>query len=246
MENEKLAVVLAGGLGTRLRPVYRQGPKSMAPVAGRPFLEYLLLWLRSAGIGRVILCVGYKRLPIERWFGRGKKWGLEIAYAVEQEPLGTAGALKAAEKLINTESFFVLNGDSFLDVDLRAMSEFHHHQNSRATIALAQVKDPDRYGSVSCDPQGRVVGFVEKGGAPEDSRDAPYINGGVYLLDRKILKDIPAGRAVSIEKEIFPALVGGDLYGFPASGYFVDIGVPHDFERAQLEFPKRFRYDHPG
>jgi NDP-sugar pyrophosphorylase family protein len=238
------ALILAGGLGTRLRAAFGDGPKSMAPVAGRHFLEYLLFWLRSAGIKDLILCVGYQKTQIQDWLGDGGHWGLRVRYSEEKELLGTAGALKLAADLVFAETCFVVNGDSFLSVNLSKMCQFHTVRGALATVAVARVRNSVRYGTVQLDRSGRITAFHEKSkasrrGVTKRGR-LQLINGGVYLFQKRFFDVIPSGRVISLEKEIFPELLDRKLYGFATSGYFIDIGVPADFKRAQTELPKRF------
>jgi NDP-sugar pyrophosphorylase family protein len=241
------AVILAGGRGTRLRPAFDQGPKGIAPVGNRPFLEYLLIWLRAAGIQKLVVCVGYKKDQIRDWLGDGSSWGLEVKYSEEKRLLGTAGALKLAEKLISSPSFLVLNGDSFLDVNLQAMYRFHAKKGALVTIAVARVRHSARYGTVQLDRTHQIRAFQEKKkNLTRNAKSKPHgslkpINGGVYLMQKRFLHAIPPRIAMSLEKDIFPGLVGEELYGFVTRGYFIDIGVPSDFERAQTELHKRFR-----
>ena len=219
----------------------------MAPVAGRHFLEYLLIWLRSAGLRNLILCVGYKKDQIQDWLGDGKTWNLRIRYSKEKKLLGTAGALKHAERMISSPLCLVVNGDSFLDVDLFQMYRFHLARGALATIAVARVGNSARYGTVQMDRKRRVRAFREKKTNLTSKADAlaparlQSINGGVYLLDRRFFDAIPGNKAVSLEKQIFPALVGKGLYGFVTRGYFIDIGIPSDFRKAQTQLAKRFR-----
>lgn len=246
IENSQ-ALILAGGLGTRLRPVFNGGPKSLAPIGGRLFLEYLLIWLRSAGIKELVLCVGYQKDQIQNWLFDGAKWGLRVRYSVEETLLGTAGAIKRAEKLISMPYCLVVNGDSFLDVNLTEMYRSHVRHRALATLALAHVRDSSRYGIVHLDRLGRVIAFQEKKPNLVGQDDLPLhrqpqlINGGVYLLEKRFFDVIPPLKPISLEREIFPALVGKNLYGFVTDGYFIDIGVPADYERAQSELPTRFR-----
>lgn len=241
------ALILAGGLGKRLRAAFDTGPKSMAPVGDRRFLEYLLVWLRSAGMRDLILCVGYRKNQIQSWLRDGSDWGLRIRYSEEKRLLGTGGALKQAEEMLSTQDCLVVNGDSFLDVDLREMYRFHQRHNALATIAIARVRNSARYGTVQLDHTEKIVAFQEKRenvktkGHSLSPAGKQLINGGVYLFQRRFFDSIPARRAISLEREIFPRLVGGGLYGFVTRGYFIDIGVPSDFERAQTELRKRFR-----
>lgn len=238
------AIILVGGLGTRLRTVLRDEPKCMAPIGGRPFLEYQLVWLRSWGIRDVTLCLGYKGRRIIDHFGNGSEWSLSLGYAIEKNPLGTAGALKNAESFIRQSSFLVLNGDSLLAVDLDALVRFHQKRGALATLALARVPTSHRYGTVQLDSRGHILTFLEKRAAVDrqtgGSKKPQFVNGGVYVLTKKVLKKVSSGRKVSLEQEIFPQLVGRGFYGFPTTGYFVDIGLPEDYKRAQKELPRRF------
>ncbi|HXZ40401.1 MAG TPA: nucleotidyltransferase family protein [Terriglobales bacterium] len=240
------AMILAGGLGTRLRAVFDAGPKSMAPVGGRPFLEYLLLQISRAGFRQVLLCVGYGRTQVERWAGDGKKWGLHIHYSAESTPLGTAGAIKLAAKLIDDEAFLVLNGDSFLAVDLRELVQEHLRCEAWATVALAKVPDSTRYGTVVLNPEGRIAAFLEKNAARGNDPCCSYlVNGGIYVFNKGVLNDVPERRAVSLEEEVFPQLVSKGVKGFVSDGYFIDIGLPDDFQRAQTELPAHFSVCYP-
>jgi NDP-sugar pyrophosphorylase family protein len=223
------ALILAGGAGTRLRPVLSQLNKPMAPVAGKPFLEYLLLQLKKHEVEEVILCVGYKADLIQAYFATGARWDLQVSYSYETDFLGTAGALKLAEKFVHEEDFFVMNGDSLFDIELHTLMRYHREMKARATLALAHVEDTQRYGAISLNELGQIVSFVEK---PQVNA-ASLINGGVYVFAREVLDLIPEGEATSLEKDILPKLIGCGLYGLPSKGYFVDIGVPADYARLQ-------------
>lgn len=221
------ALILAGGAGTRLRPVLPELNKPMAPVAGRPFLEYLLLQLRKYEIDEVILCVGYKAELIQAYFGTGVDWGLQVSYSYETDLRGTAGAFKLAENLVHDEDFYVMNGDSLFDIELRTLMLYHRKMKATATLALAEVNDTSRYGAVGMNEMGQIVGFIEK--RADNIRG--LINSGVYVFTRRVFDFIPGGRPASLERDILPELVGRDLYGLPVSGYFVDIGVPEDYSK---------------
>ena len=223
------ALILAGGAGTRLRSVLAGLNKPMAPVAGRPFLEYLLLQLKKHEIDEVTLCVGYKADLIQSYFGKGDHWGMRVSYSYETDFRGTAGALKLAEDLIHEEDFFVMNGDSLFDIELHTLMHYHRDMKATATLALAHVDDTQRYGAVSINKLGRIVSFIEK----RESNMEGLINGGVYVFAREVLDFIPEGQPVSLEQDILPKLIGRDLYGLPLKGYFVDIGVPADYMRLQ-------------
>jgi D-glycero-alpha-D-manno-heptose 1-phosphate guanylyltransferase len=227
------ALILAGGLGTRMRAVLHDHPKCMASIAGIPFLDYLLLQLKKHQVTDVILCLGHRGELIREHCQRSAIPGLRLVYSHEPEPLGTGGALKRAEFLIHTSEFLVLNGDSFFDIDLRAFIRSHQSRKARATIALAEVEDRQRYGAVEMDEQGRITGFLEKARSARG-----LINGGIYLLRSEVLALIPPGRAVSLEREIFPQIVGRGFYGTPFQSYFADIGVPEAYRRLQAD-PRR-------
>jgi D-glycero-alpha-D-manno-heptose 1-phosphate guanylyltransferase len=234
-------LILAGGLGTRLRSVFDSGPKSMAPVGGRPFLEYLLLQVSRAGFQKLLLCVGYGRQQIEEWAGNGTRWGLRINYSIEPEPRGTAGAVRLAAKLIDSEAFLVLNGDSFLAVDLAELLQTHLQSDAWATIALAKVQDSSRYGTVVLTSTGQIEAFLEKEASTlAQSAGECLVNGGIYAFNKSVLDLVPDLRAVSLEREIFPQLLPKGVKGFVSDGYFIDIGLPQDLQRAQRELPACF------
>lgn len=245
---EKLpsAVVLAGGLGTRLRTAYAGGPKSMAPVGKRPFLDYLLSWLRSQGVEKVVICVGYKRSQIQRFVGRGRKWGLRVTFSVERKLLGTGGALKKAENLISGDRVLVVNGDTFVDINVQELIKFHEGRKALATLAAVNVADSGRYGSLGVDGENKITAFFEKitrNGARQTGKH--LINGGVYVFQKEVLKEIYAHDSVSLEREVLPLLVQQNcMYAFESNSYFLDIGVPEDLWRAQLELPERIRISH--
>jgi len=223
------AVLLVGGRGTRLQPVLPSTPKPLAPVGDAPFLQLLVLQLRSQGIRRIVMCTGHLADQIEEEFGDGRKWDVAIDYSKESRPLGTAGALKFAENhLRQYPHFLVMNGDSFLEFDFHQLICFHKEHGGLATMAVRKVSDTARYGTVQIGANNQVVGFVEKSGAPT----AGLINGGVYLFDRSVLKHIPQGQ-VSLEKEVFPALLNDGVYALEQNGMFIDIGTPEDYARAQ-------------
>jgi NDP-sugar pyrophosphorylase family protein len=225
------AVVLAGGMGTRLRSVVSDVPKPMAEIGGRPFLEYLIGQLRRDGFTEVILCSGFMAVEIERHFGSGEAWGIKIEHSVEGEARGTAGALKLAEPLLAGDRWLVMNGDSLFDFPLRELAEAHAQDPAPVTIALARVADVRRYGGVTCAPDGRITAFEEKPDAPAPG----LVNGGVYIIERSVLGQIPADRPASLEREVLTQLAGKGLHGIVFDGYFVDIGAPEDYLRAERE-----------
>jgi D-glycero-alpha-D-manno-heptose 1-phosphate guanylyltransferase len=224
------ALILAGGLGTRMRAVLHDYPKCMASVAEKPFLDYLLLQLKKHRVTDVILCLGYRGKFIQEYYRRRELPGLRLRYSHESEPLGTGGALKRAESLIQTSEFLALNGDSFFDIDVQALMRAHQSRKARATIALAEVEDRQRYGAVEIDAQGQIVGFLEKARSARG-----LINGGIYVLRSEILAFIPPGCAVSLEHEIFPQIIGRGFYGTPFQSYFADIGVPEAYLKLQTD-----------
>jgi len=222
------AFVLCGGQGTRLRPVLADRPKSMALISETPFLQLLLDRLRCQGVADVILGTGYMAEKIESYFGSGNKLAMRIRYSREHEPRGTGGALKLAEPLIS-DPVLVLNGDSYVEWDLVPVLELFKTKDADLVIVLQAVADVTRYGSVALDQDGRVTQFVEKGVAAGPG----LINAGVYLLGKQIVRGLPAGTAISLEKEVFPRLLDRRVYGLVCTGLFIDIGVPDDLRRAQ-------------
>ena len=229
MISDLTCVILAGGLGKRLRSVIKDIPKPMALVKGRPFLEYLLLQVKPFGIKDVVLCVGYKSEIIEQHFGDGKALGMSIRYSREKELLGTAGALAKAKDMIISEPFLALNGDSFCEVDFSKLIGSHLEHVALATIVSPWVGSRSQSASIIFDKGLEIKSFSEKQGNNEPG----YINGGIYVLSKKIFDYIPSGKPCSIEYEVLPMLTGKKIYAFPASGLFIDIGNPSDLERAQ-------------
>jgi NDP-sugar pyrophosphorylase family protein len=228
------AVVLVGGEGTRLRPLTYGTPKPMVPIFGIPFLERTLLRLRAAGVTEAILAAGYLPKAIRDYFGDGADLGLKLTYVVEEAPLGTAGAIKNVEQHL-TGPFFVLNGDVMTSLDLRAMVAFHQEKGGMGVLHLIEVEDPSAFGCVVRDANGQVSAFVEK--PPHGEAPTREINAGTYLLDPAILEWIPAGRNVSIEREVFPLVVGGarPLYAFVTDDYWIDLGRPEHYLRAHRD-----------
>jgi mannose-1-phosphate guanylyltransferase len=221
------ALILAGGQGTRLRPLTSTIPKPVVPLAGRPFISYMLEWLRRHGVDDVILSCGHMAEGVRRVLGDGASLGIRLRYIEEPEPLGTGGALKFAEDLLD-ERFFMLNGDVLTDIDLTAELAQHEQTGALATLALIPVEDPSAYGLVRRNPDCSVREFVEKPG-PEQA-DTDLINAGAYIIERQLLDAMaPVGTNISIEREVFPTLVGRGLYGYPADGYWLDIGTPERY-----------------
>lgn len=224
-------LILAGGLGTRIRALFPDRPKSMIPFNGKPFLEHQIAFLAGQGFRRFVLCVGYKAEPIEAHFGDGRRFGVEIVYSREMTPLGTGGALRYAAAHIDGP-VLVLNGDTYLAMDYRALVTFHAaHTDTVGAIAVCEVADTARYGQVVLDDARRITAFREKTVA----RGRGLVNAGAYVFGPGILDYIPAGEKVSLEQAVFPALLkaGESLYGYPIREQFVDIGTPEGYR--QLE-----------
>ena len=232
------AIILAGGLGTRLRDKIRDLPKPMAPIGNKPFLAYLLDFLIEQNITKVVLAVGYKGEFIADYFGR-RYSGLELTYSFEDENnlLGTGGALLRASKLIEGQNFFALNGDTFFDINLKDMFEFHKSKNADITVALKPIKETSRYGLVEIDENGRIINFLEKG-----KREEGFINGGIYLISKKFLNFLDLPEKFSFEFELLQKYYKlYKFYGIVFDKYFIDIGVPEDYERAKIELPSKYR-----
>ena len=203
------ALILAGGEGTRLRPLTSTIPKPVVPLVGRPFISYMLVWLRDHGVDDVILGCGFMADRVRAVLGDGSEFGIRLRYLEEPRPLGTGGALKFAEDLLD-ERFFMLNGDTLTDLDLTAQLEAHERTSARVTLALVPVADPSAYGLVRLDDDGAVTAFVEK--PSPDQVDTNLINAGAYIIERSVLDGMPpAGTNVSIERDVFPTLVGRGL-----------------------------------
>jgi mannose-1-phosphate guanylyltransferase len=220
------ALVLAGGEGTRLRPLTHTVPKPVMPLAGRPFLTFMLDWLRAHGVDDVLLSCGFLAHAVEDVLGDEHE-GMRLRYVHEDVPLGTAGPVRlAADEGLLADRLFVLNGDVLTDMDLTAQLAFHEEKRATATLALYPVDDTSSYGVVPTQDDGAVEEFREKSPGPAPTN---RINAGAYIIEREVLDHIPSGRAVSFEREVFPALVGNGLYGFMSDGYWIDIGTPERY-----------------
>lgn len=223
------AILLAGGLGTRLRSVVSDRPKPMALIEDRPFMEYVVRGLAQFGITDIIFAVGYKGSMVEEYFGDGEAFGIKAAYAYEEELLGTAGAIRNAGRFVTEDSFFVLNADTFYRIDYGRLVQIKEENGLDMALVLREVSDVSRYGAAVL--RGvMLTGFNEK----EKEAGPGTINGGVYLMSRKLLDEIPEGK-VSLENEMIPRWMeeGKRLGGFVNDGYFIDIGVPDDYFRFQ-------------
>ena len=226
------AIVLAGGFGLRLRKVVNDVPKSMAKVNGRPFLEYLLDYLIKQGVSRAVLSVGYKHEIIRGHFKNHYR-DLELEYAIEEEPLGTGGAIRLSFWRIKGDRAIVLNGDSLFRIDLKVLEQEYLSKNSDMTLALRKLGNTGRYGRVTINRQRRITGFEEKN---EDAGPG-LINAGVYVMKKSFLMQPHFRGKFSIEKDCFEEYFGSArMFGYPSEGYFLDIGIPEDYQKAQHEF----------
>jgi len=225
------ALILAGGEGTRLRPLTYTIPKPVLPLAGRPHVAYVIEWLARHGVDDVIVSCGHLA-EVMRGALAELETGVRIRFAEEPDARGTAGAIRFAEEML-ADRFLVLNGDILCDLDLTAQIEQHESTGARATIALYPVDDPSGYGLIHRHEDGEITEFLEK---PEpDQIDTDEINAGAYLLERSVLDEIPPDRAVSIEREVFPLLIGEGLYGIRLEGYWIDIGTPERYLEANWD-----------
>nr|MDQ3725498.1 NDP-sugar synthase [Actinomycetota bacterium] len=233
------AIVLVGGEGTRLRPLTSDVPKPAVTLVDRPFLAYAIEWLAAHGVTEVVLACGFlPEVLREALEGGEQRSGVAITYVAESEPLGTAGAIRFAADALGDrleERFFALNGDVLADLDLSALVRAHDERDARATISLHPVEDSAAYGLVSRDGDGNVLEFLEKTGEAVPGE----INAGAYVLDRSVFDLVPAGRAVSIEREVFPRLVGNGLRAELLDGYWMDIGTPERYLQASWDILER-------
>lgn len=230
------AIILAGGLGTRLQGVIGAQPKCMAPVNGEPFLHYLLEYLSKNNCTRVILSLGYKHKVVINWLEE-QFLDFELDYVVETEPLGTGGGILAALEEAATDDVLVLNGDTMFNVDLTAMFAFHRSNKAATTLALKQMTDFERYGVVHANDKGIITAFEEKKLTAEGT-----INGGVYIINREAFLAKDLSEKFSFEKDYLEQFVGEkEFYGFADKGYFIDIGIPEDYTKAQEDFKTMFR-----
>jgi NDP-sugar pyrophosphorylase family protein len=232
--------ILAGGLGTRLRPAIGARQKTVAEVAGRPFLAHLLDQLARAGFRDVVLCVGFGAEQVERALGR-EHGPLRLRYSREAEPLGTAGALRLALPLLAGDAAMAMNGDSFCDADLAAAWEAHREREALATLVLVESADTARYGRVELDADDAIRRFVEK--QPEGTPG--WINAGIYLLARSRIESIPAARPLSLERDVFPTWIGDRFFGHRSRARFIDIGTPQSYADASRLFAADDRGSEP-
>ena len=225
------AILLCGGMGTRLRSVVSDRPKPMADICGKPFLQYLLEMLRDKGITEVIFALGYMGEMIEEYFQDGSAFGLKIAYSYEEDPLGTGGAIRNALPKIMEEEVLVLNADTYFPMDYQGLYRFHQENDGDFSLATRAVPDISRYGAVRRDAAGRILAWNEKledGGQPL----AGEINGGIYVMKKSLIAEIPEGKQ-SLEQDCVPKWLseGKRIFGLPFDGYFMDIGIPKDYQQ---------------
>ena len=225
------AILLCGGMGTRLRSVVSDRPKPMADICGKPFLQYLLEMLRDKGITEVIFALGYMGEMIEEYFQDGSAFGLKITYSYEEEPLGTGGAIRNALPKILEEEVLVLNADTYFPMDYQGLLRFHQENDGDFGLATRVVPDISRYGAVRRDAAGRILVWNEKlgdGGQPL----AGEINGGIYVMKKSLIAEIPEGKQ-SLEQDCIPKWLseGKRIFGLPFEGYFMDIGIPKDYQQ---------------
>ena len=248
------AILLCGGMGTRLRSVVSDRPKPMADICGKPFLQYLLEMLREKGITEVIFALGYMGEMIEEYFQDGSAFGLKIAYSYEEEPLGTGGAIRNALPKILEEEVLVLNADTYFPMDYQGLLRFHQENDGDFSLATRAVPDISRYGAVRRDSAGRILAWNEKlgdggqqpgegskqpieGNAQQAASASPKslsgeINGGIYVMKKSLIAEIPEGKH-SLEQDCIPKWLseGKRIFGLPFHGYFMDIGIPKDYQQ---------------
>jgi mannose-1-phosphate guanylyltransferase len=226
-------LVLAGGLGTRIRPVLGDTPKLLAPVAGRTFLDHLLDWLRRFGARRVVFALGHRAEAVTAHLGKAARDGLVTVPVIEPQPLGTAGAIRLARPQLHSDPVLLLNGDSFTDADICKLLARHRRTVAAGTLLCASVADAGRYGRVDIDAAGTIRGFAEK---DAQARGPANISAGMYVLSAALLDTIAAGTATSLEKDVFAALPPGALTAFCECGRFIDIGTPESLAAADRFF----------
>ena len=225
------AVILAGGVGSRLRPAVSDRPKVLAEVNGRPYLEHLFDQLLGTGIDHTVICTGHLAQMVQEACGPNYR-SMKLSYSQEFTPMGTGGALRLARPFIMSNTVLVMNGDSYCTANLKTFQESHDNRAASASILLTDVPDTSRYGRVQFDDQSRVICFEEKG----THSGHGWINAGIYLIQAGKLESIPAGRAVSLEHEIFPSWVEQGLYGYCCNSRFLDIGTPESYAEAESFF----------
>ena len=225
------AILLCGGLGTRLRSVVSDRPKPMADIAGKPFLHYLVKMLSESGVRHLIFALGYMGEQIEAYFQSGEEYGLSISYSYEDSPLGTGGAIRNALSYVSGENVLVLNADTYFHTDYESLLREQLKNKAAMTIASRKIEDISRYGAILKDESGRILRWNEK--MSSDRAEAPCpgeINGGIYVMQKSLIEKIPEGKQ-SLENDCIPAWLEDGLYlqAVPSDGYFMDIGIPEDY-----------------
>jgi D-glycero-alpha-D-manno-heptose 1-phosphate guanylyltransferase len=226
-------VILAGGLGTRLQSKILGKQKVLADVKKRPFLEYILEQLYRARFKKIVLCTGFLGEQVEKTFGKEYK-KVKLLYSNEHVSLGTAGALRNALPLLKSDLILVMNGDSFCQIDFESFLQFHLNKKSEVSLVLSKVLNSDRFGRVELGKNYDIIQFKEK----KDSKEG-YINAGIYLLNKNLIKDIPLDKNISLEKEVFPNWIGKGFYGYKGSKKFIDIGTPESYSKAEKFFKNK-------
>lgn len=224
-------VILAGGLGTRLKSLFPDKPKVLAPILGRPFLTFLLDQLAMAGAEKTVLCTGYMANEVQNQLGSSYKT-IQLIYSREDVPLGTGGALRLALPYLDSDAVLVMNGDSFVNMDLSVYLAWFHEKGCKASLLLVNVSNTGRYGRVVVDRDGLVLGFEEKGA----NHGSGWINAGVYIINKSFIETIPVETPFSLERKLFPKLICKGIYGFQFKGEFIDIGTPESFASADNFF----------
>ncbi|HFB99622.1 MAG TPA: hypothetical protein ENJ53_02345 [Phaeodactylibacter sp.] len=226
----KTAIILAGGLGTRLKSVVQDIPKPMAPVRGKPFVAYVLQYLKMYGVERIIFSIGYKGEVVQEYFKK-EYLSMQIDYAIEATPLGTGGGIFQAAQMCGDEPFFVLNGDTMFDINLFELEDFYHKKNAEMVIALKAMEKFDRYGVVEISETERVTAFKEK-----EYKEKGLINGGTYFFSKKVFEGTNFPKRFSFEKDFMEKyLEKMQMFGCELDGFFLDIGIPEDYARAEKE-----------
>lgn len=234
------AIILIGGLGTRLRPLTCNTPKPLLPVVNKPFLLYQIELIKKYGIRDIVLCMAYLPAEFKKYFGDGRKFGVKISYAIEKKPLGTGGAIKNAERFIKGP-VLIFNGDVLTDLNLAKLIKTHKLKKSKATITLVKVKDPTSYGLVETAKSGKILQFLEKPSLNQVTCNT--INAGTYLFEPEIFDKIPPGIVYSVERELFPTLLkrGIPLYTYIHYGYWIDIGTVKKYLRVHSDLMNKMK-----
>src|SRR5450755_4681988 len=245
--NPLKAVVMAGGEGTRLRPMTANQPKPLLPVANRPIMEHVLRLLKRHGFDETVVTVQFLAALVRNYFGDGEEFGMSLQYATEEMPLGTAGSVRNAEDALRDEPFLVISGDALTDMDLTSLVKFHKDKGALVTVALTRVPDPLEFGIVIADEEGRIQRFLEKPTWGQVFSDT--VNTGIYVMEPEVLDEVPPGESVDWSGDVFPRLLerGAPLFGWIADGYWEDVGTLESYLKAQADvLSRRVRADIDG